>query len=143
MTGALMAIGLVTVWRMNGLLWSSLLFVGLWFFFSATLFGVLSELGISVRRAVAVGRGVSLTVMALVGLVLQLPVVGWFAAGACALTSPPVIDRTRQVLRRARGRFGRQGAAVPVPRPSDPDQAAVDQEFEQIVTDLHWHEDQD
>lgn len=141
MAGALTAIGLVGVGRMNGILWSLLLFAGLWFFFSATLFGVLSELGITVRRAVAIGRGASLGVMALVGLVLLLPVVGWFAAGTCALTCPPVVARTQRALHRARGRFGRRPAAVPVRQPPAPDQAAVDEEFERIVTDLHWHDD--
>lgn len=141
MAGTLTAIGLVTVWRANGILWSLLLFAGLWFFFSATLFGVLSEMGITVRRAVAVGRDASLAIMALVGLVLQLPVIGWFAAGACALTCPPVVERTQRALHRARGRFGHRPAAVPVPHPPAPDQAAVDEEFEQIVNDLHWHDD--
>lgn len=141
MAGALTAIGLLVDVRAHGFLGTAVMFVGLWFFFSATLYGVLSELGFDLRRAVVVGRGTSLTVMALVGLLLQFPVAGWLAAGVCALTSPPVVDRTRRFLVRTRRRFAPRRPAVPVPHPPAPDQAAVDQKFEEIVADLHLPED--
>lgn len=143
MTGVVTAVGVLAVWRAYGVLGTVLTYLGFWFLVSVTLVGVLSDSGLSWRRATRVGRVGSLVTLVLIGLLLLFPVGGWLAVAVCAASSPWAVGRVLPVLRRHRRRLHRRRATVPAPlhaTSGTPGQAAVDRAFEEIVSDLGWED---
>lgn len=133
LTGVTGAVGFLGFWQLTGPVPLAPIVLGLWLFFGVMLYGVASESGMRVGTAVRIGLWSSVATVALVGLLELLPLVGWISALVIAITSPPVTDWVTPRTRRVRALVRRRGAASRV----DPEQAAVDRMFEEIVADLN------
>jgi hypothetical protein len=131
LAGASTAVGLLGLSSTYGLLGLTLIPAGLWVFGAVTVYGVLSESGVGLGRAVRLARNGTLVIVVLMGWLLLFERAGWIPVAVLAATSPPVTERAARVCRRRWSELTELGnSAVP------PDQAAVDRRFDQIVADL-------
>lgn len=131
MAGTVAAVGFVQMGRLFGPLTVVPVVVGLWLFIATVIYGVASESGLGLRAAPRIGVLSSVSVVALLGVTDLLPAAGWFVALGVGVTSPAVVDRLAPQLRRLAGRRDRPSTSF--------DRAAVDQAFEEIVSD--WKRD--
>lgn len=131
--GVVAAVGLVEVGRLVGPLAVLLIVVGLWLFIATVTYGAASESGLRLRAASRIGLLSSVSVVALLGITNLAPAAGWFVALGVGVTSPALLDRLAPQLRSVTRWTSRRSPSSP------PDQAAIDQTFQEIVSD--WKRD--
>lgn len=131
LAGVSTAVGLLGLSHTYGLLGVTLIPVSLWVFAAVTVYGVLSESGVGLGRAVRIARDGTLVVVVLMGWLLIFPRAGFIPVALIAATSPRVTERVARSCRRRWSELTR-----PETSGVGPDQAAVDRRFDQIVTEL-------
>jgi hypothetical protein len=131
LAGALVAVGLCGAAVMQGVLLTALTVVLFFGLVSICVHVTFSDDGMTPLRALRIGALSSLAMVVLLGLGLLDAQIGWSAAGAVALTSPPVLGRAAAWRKERRSRH--QPPHLDVDALDD---AEVARRFEAIVASL-------
>lgn len=131
LAGGLVAVGLCGAAILQGVLLTAVTAVLLFGLVSLCVQVTFSDDGMTPLRATRVGALSSLAMVVLMGLGLLDAPIGWSAAGAAALTSPPVLHRAAAWWSARRGRHEAPHVDV-----ETLDDAEVARRFEDIVSSL-------
>lgn len=131
LAGVLVAVGLCGAAVMQGVLLTALTAVLFFGLVAICVYATFSDDGMTAVRALRIGALSSLAMVVLLGLGLLDAPIGWSAAGAVALTSPPVVGRAAAWWSARRGRHEAPHLDV-----ETLDDAEVARRFEDIVSSL-------
>jgi hypothetical protein len=142
--GALTAFGLVGSVGHYGLVGAVLIYLGSAMFGMVMVFAAFAESGVDGVRVVRIGLLSALALVALLGVIVLLPIAGWFLAAAAAATCPLVTSRLTDLEPGATRDVGTAvgpgvGPGVDAAAAAA-EQARVDRIFERMVSDLKGDE---
>ncbi len=132
LAGGLVAVGLCGAVAIQGVLLTTVTAVLLLGLVTTCVYATFSDDGISPERSLRIGALSSLVFVVLLGLGLLNAPIGWGAAGAAALTSPPVLGLAAARWGAARG----SDRPRPVDDAAQLDDAEIARRFETIVAPL-------